>query len=70
MTDAEADARTIAFVSQFLAGIGLDTRLGAHGVTAAHLDALVVQAFEDPCHATNAVPVTRDDFRALYLEVI
>ena len=68
--DAEADARTIAFVTQFLASIGLDTRLGAHGVTAAHLDALVLQAVEDPCHATNAVPVTREDFRALYLEVI
>jgi alcohol dehydrogenase class IV len=70
VADADADARTIAFVAAFLSGIGLDTRLGAHGVTAAHLDALVAQAFEDPCHRTNAVPVTPGDFRALYLEVL
>jgi alcohol dehydrogenase class IV len=34
------------------------------------LDTLVAQAVDDPCHQTNAVPVTRDDLRALYLEVL
>ena len=43
---------------------------GHYGVTEAHLDALVAQAFEDPCHQTNAVPVALGDFRALYLEVL
>jgi alcohol dehydrogenase class IV len=68
--DSEADQSTIDFVRQFLAGLGLNTRLREHGVTPDHLDALVAQAIEDPCHKTNAVPVTREDFRALFLEVL
>jgi alcohol dehydrogenase class IV len=68
--DAEADRRTIAFVSELLAGLGLNTKLREHSVTAGHLDALVEQAFDDPCHKTNAVPVTKADFQALYRSVI
>lgn len=70
LSDAEADARTIQFVADFLKGIGLDGRLSQHGVTAAHVDSLVAQAVDDPCHKTNAVPVTADDFRRLYQEVL
>lgn len=66
----EADQKTIDFVAHFLAGIGLKARLREHGVSESHLDALVEQAFDDPCHKTNAVPVTRADLRSLYLEVI
>jgi alcohol dehydrogenase class IV len=68
--DAEADRATIAFVGRFLAGLGLATRLSEHGVQASQVDALSLQAFEDPCHRTNVVPVTREDLRALYLEVL
>jgi alcohol dehydrogenase class IV len=68
--DAEADERTIAFVASFLAGLGLNTKLRDHGVKPDQLEALVGQAVDDPCHITNAVPVTREDFRALYLEVL
>jgi len=68
--DAEADQRTIGFIGEFLAVIGLDAKLRDHGVKSEHLDALVAQAFDDPCHQTNAVPVTRDDLRQLYLEVL
>lgn len=67
---AEADQQTIAFIAAFLAKIGLNTRLGDHGVKRDQLDALVAQAVDDPCHKTNAVPVTADDFRKLYLEVL
>jgi alcohol dehydrogenase class IV len=67
---AEADQRTIAFLADFLARLGLNTRLREHGVRTEQLDALVAQAVEDPCHKTNAVPVTQEDFRALYLEVL
>ena len=66
----EADQATIAFIADFLAGLGLNTKLSEHGVTKANLDALVAQAFDDPCHKTNAVPVTKDDLRNLYLEVL
>ena len=69
-SDDEADGRTITFVSQLLAELGLNTRLREHGVSAAQLEALIAQAVEDPCHRTNVVPVTKDDFRSLYLEVL
>ncbi len=68
--DTEADQRTIAFIAGFLAGLGLNTKLREHGVQSEQLDTLVVQAVEDPCHKTNAVPVTASDFRSLYLEVL
>jgi len=67
---SEADQATIGFMSDFLSGLGLNTRLREHGVTEAHLEALVTQALEDPCHKTNAVPVTREDLRDLYREVL
>lgn len=69
-TDGEADCRTVGFVMQFLAGLGLNTKLRDHGVKPEQLDALVAQAVEDPCHRTNAVPVAAEDFRALYQEVL
>lgn len=69
-TDAEADAKTIAFIGNFLAGMGLNTRLREHGVNPAQIEALVAQAVDDPCHKTNAVPVSAADFRELYNAVI
>jgi 4-hydroxybutyrate dehydrogenase len=65
VSDTEADHRTVAFISDFLAKLGLNTRLRDHGVQPALIDALVGQAVEDPCHKTNAVPVTAADFRDL-----
>src|SRR6266705_1186521 len=59
--DLEADRHTIFFISEFLAGLGLNTRLRNHGVKPEQLDALVAQAIDDPCHKTNAVPVTKAD---------
>jgi 4-hydroxybutyrate dehydrogenase len=69
-SDTEADQRTITFVAEFLASLNLNQRLREHGVKDSQLDALVEQAWADPCHKTNAVPVTADDLRALYLEVL
>ncbi|MFO1458648.1 MAG: iron-containing alcohol dehydrogenase [Verrucomicrobiota bacterium] len=69
-TDGEADCETVGFITRFLADLGLNTRLREHGVREDQLDALVAQAWEDPCHKTNAVPVTADDLRALYLAVL
>ncbi|MFO1499704.1 MAG: iron-containing alcohol dehydrogenase [Verrucomicrobiota bacterium] len=66
----DADQRTITFIQQFLGGIGLNQKLRDHGVKLEQLDALVAQAVDDPCHKTNAVPVTADDFRNLYQAVI
>jgi alcohol dehydrogenase class IV len=68
--DEEADERTISFISQFLADLGLSGRLRTYGVKADQLDQLVEQAVADPCHKTNAVPVSREDIRKLYQEVL
>ncbi len=70
VSDREADRQTICFVAKFLADLGLNTKLRDHGVKLELLEALVAQAVDDPCHKTNAVPVTAADFRALYLELI
>jgi alcohol dehydrogenase class IV len=69
-TDEEADHATIEFITRFLAGLGLNTRLREHGVREDNLDALAAQAWDDPCHKTNVVPVTTADIRKLYLEVM
>ena len=66
-SDAAADQATIQFITDFLAGLGLNTRLRDHGVKPEQLDALVAQAVDDPCHKTNAVPVTPADLRQLYM---
>ena len=65
-TPAEADTRTIGFIRNFLKEIGLAEGLGAYGVKESQIEALSNQAVADPCHATNPVPVTRDDLKALY----
>lgn len=65
--DAEADERTIAFIDEFLTSIGLNTKLREHGMKPEQLDALVAQAWDDPCHKTNAVPVSAANLRQLYL---
>ncbi len=69
-SDAEADHQTIQFIAAFLASLGLASKLREHGVTEAHLDALAAQATDDPCHQTNPVPLTSQDLRQLYLEVL
>jgi 4-hydroxybutyrate dehydrogenase len=68
--DDEADQQTINFIATLLANLGLNSPLREHGVKPEHLDALVAQAIEDPCHKTNAVPVAPQDFRKLYEQVL
>ncbi len=64
--DDPSDGATIKQVRSLLDGIGLRPGLRAQGVNETHLDALVEQAFDDPCHQTNPVPVTKEDLRRLY----
>jgi alcohol dehydrogenase class IV len=64
------DDATISAVRELLDGIGLKPGLRAHGVEESKLDALADQAFADSCHATNPVPVTREDLRNLYLAAL
>ena len=69
-SDAEADHQTIQFIADFLAGLGLNAKLSEVGVKELHLPALTAQAYDDPCHQTNAVPVTADDLKNLYRSVL
>jgi len=60
------DAAIIQRVRALLTEVGLPPGLAAHGVKTSQLDALTEQAFEDSCHLTNPVPVTKADLRKLY----
>lgn len=66
-SDAEADSKTIRFVRDLTAKVGIELGLKRYGVGLDRLDALVAQAIDDPCHRTNPVPVTAEDLRGLYL---
>jgi len=66
-TDAQAsDAQAIDAVAALLREVGMPPGLRAHGVQESQFDALTEQAFADPCHQTNPVPVTKQDLRRLY----
>jgi alcohol dehydrogenase class IV len=60
------DAQAIDAIRRLLRDIGLAGGLRAYGVTESHFNALADQAFADPCHRTNPVPVTREDLYKLY----
>lgn len=60
------DAQAIAAVRHLLRDVGLGEGLKNYGVTDKQFAALADQAFADPCHRTNPVPVTREDLRRLY----
>ena len=69
-TGRRGGRRTIAFVATFLDSLGLSGPLHEHGADPLQLDSLVAQAFADPCHKTNAVPVAKEDLRQLYVDVL
>lgn len=50
--------------------LGLPTKLSEIGVKAEHIEPLSDLAFADFCHPNNPKPVTRNDFRNLYLEAL
>jgi alcohol dehydrogenase class IV len=69
-SDVAADEAVVQWIGEFLSELGLGGRLRDYGVTASHLDALNAQAWADPCHRTNAVPVTAEDLNNLYRAVL
>jgi len=46
--------------------LGIQFGLSNQGITADDLPPLADEAHADPCHATNLIPVTRDDLLAVY----
>jgi 4-hydroxybutyrate dehydrogenase len=61
-----SDEAVIASMAALLARVGLTGGLRAHGVSEDALPMLAEAAFADSCHATNPVPVTREDLKELY----
>lgn len=61
-----ADFRTIEFLRKFVTDLGLKPGLHSYGVKDSQIDALAAQAFADPSHLTNPVPVNLDDFKGLF----
>ena len=50
--------------------LGIKFGLRHHNIPAEDLDYLAGEAFVDPCHATNLIPVTRDDLSAVYKQAL
>jgi alcohol dehydrogenase class IV len=50
--------------------IGLPVQLRGIGVKTEHIEALSDLAFADFCHPANPKPVTREDFKKIYLEAL
>ena len=46
--------------------LGIEFGLKQHGVSPEDIPFLTEEAFADTCHATNLIPVTRDDLAAVY----
>jgi 4-hydroxybutyrate dehydrogenase len=65
-----ADDETIAFVTDFLAEIGLRSGLRNYDVTEQHIEMMAPQAYADGCHQTNPVSVTEADLRELYYQAL
>ena len=65
-----SDAAFIASMAALLKRIGLTGGLRAQGVSEDALSMLADAAFADGCHATNPVPVTREELQNLYLQAL
>ncbi len=50
----------------FIKDLGIVRGLSHHGIGPADLEILSTEAFEDPCHANNMIPVTRSDLLSVY----
>jgi alcohol dehydrogenase class IV len=50
--------------------LGLPTKLSSIGVKTSHIETLADLALADFCHPNNPKPVSRDDFRDIYLKAL
>jgi alcohol dehydrogenase len=66
----DSDAGFIESMEAMLQRVGLTGGLRAHGVSEEALPMLAEAAFADGCHATNPVPVTREDLEMLYARAL
>ena len=69
-SDTEADEQTIHFTDDFIRRCGMPPSLEEVGAEEQHIEALADQAWLDPCHQTNPVPVKREDLKELFLKAL
>jgi 4-hydroxybutyrate dehydrogenase len=50
----------------FFAGLGIRFGLSHHGVKKEQIEKLSHKAFLDPCHSSNMIPVTENDFKSTF----
>jgi alcohol dehydrogenase class IV len=66
----ESGKAVVKYLFEFNSRIQIPHKLNAIGVTAEHIEALADLAIADFAHPNNPKPVTRDDFRQLYLKAL
>jgi alcohol dehydrogenase class IV len=66
----ETGEAVVEHLSRLNLKIGLPLKLSAIGVKPEHLDLLSDLAFADFCHPNNPKPVSREDFKKLYTQVL
>lgn len=69
-SDTDADEQTIHFIEDFIKRCGIPLSLEDVGVQEQHIQPLTDQAWVDPCHQTNPVPVTHEDLKELFLKAL
>jgi len=67
---AQGDQAAIQWVESLIEACGISTGLAHHGVDEEQLEALADLAIQDPCHQTNPISMTRDDFLTLYRQCL
>jgi 4-hydroxybutyrate dehydrogenase len=55
---------------QWFEKLGVGFGLAQHGIPEDRLEFLADEAFDDPCHGTNMIPVSRDDLLATYRKAL
>ncbi|MCC5939552.1 MAG: iron-containing alcohol dehydrogenase [Lunatimonas sp.] len=66
----KAGSRFVDYLFDLNQELNLPIRLSDIGVEDGHIETLADLAYADFCHPNNPKPVTRDDFRKLYLEAL
>lgn len=66
----ESGEAVVQYLFNLNASINIPHKLAAIGVKAEHIDTLADLAIEDFAYPNNPKPVTRDDFKTIYLEAL
>lgn len=66
----ESGTSVVKYLFEFNSRIGIPHKLGAIGVKPEHIEPLADLAIADFAHPNNPKPVSRDDFKQLYLKAL